>query len=65
MQQLVQRPQCQPTLPDKCVMLPQHHLDDSNSIRARNHWASFLKYVAFQRRQGSINTFDQFENMLA
>ena len=53
-QKLTQRPEYQPTSADKCVMLPQHLFDVSNPSAARNHWASFEKYLTFQRRYGSI-----------
>ena len=46
-------------------MLPQCHFDASNLRSARNHLAAFKKRVAFQKRQGSINTSDEFKNMFA
>ena len=46
-------------------MLPQHHFDCSYPGSARNHWATLKKYAAFQTRQSSINTFDEFKNMFA
>ena len=32
---------------------------------ARSSWTVFEKYVFFQTRQGSINTFDEFKNVFA
>ena len=45
-------------------MLPQHHCNCSKLSLARNQWASFEKYVAFQTRQGNINTYDKFKTMV-
>ena len=44
-------------------MLPQYNFDASNPTTARNHWASFKKYVAFQTRQG--NTCVELKPMFA
>ena len=61
-QHLLQRPQCQPALSGKCVMLPQYHSVGSDPTAARNYWATFEKYAVFQTRQGRMNTFEQFKN---
>ena len=61
----MQIPQWQPTLADKWVMLPQHHLNWSSPSTARNYWTSFEKYVAFETRQGKINTCVELKNMSA
>ena len=38
--------------------------NNSNYSSARNHCAAFEKYIALQTTQSSINTFDEFKNML-
>ena len=57
MQQVMEQLQYQLTSADKCVVLLQYYFNCSNAIEDRN-LCTALKYMAFQTRQITINTFD-------
>ena len=63
MQQCMQWPKYHSTSTDKCVILSLNFFFVSNPSSIRNHWAAFEKYMAFQRKQGNINTFHELNNV--
>ena len=57
------QPQHQPASTGKCVTLLQYNFDGSDPSSGRSYWTTVTKLVTFQRREGSINTSDEFKKM--